>query len=223
MFTDSQLKKLRAPLDKERVKTRKGDRGMVLSYLEGYDVIDAANDIFGFGMWDTGKLEVLDVTKEKVKRDKGERFDVHVVVQGCATVRAETGQAVHCDVGYGSGQSYEGFGPALELAYKEAATDCLKRCLRYFGNQFGNSLYGGTLGKDEPEPVTPATFEDLVVAAEEAGFDYEDVVILARSKYGAEPEALSQSQMGEFIAAMKDARKANGMRKWLDKQRQGAA
>jgi DNA repair and recombination protein RAD52 len=51
MFSDNQLKVLRDPLDPGNVKSRKGPNGKILSYVEGFQVIDEANAIFGFGNW----------------------------------------------------------------------------------------------------------------------------------------------------------------------------
>ena len=77
------------------------------------------------------------------------------------------GDSIVEDVGYGVGNSYNGFGDAFESAAKEAVTDALKRCLRSFGNAFGNCLYDkdwlNEHNKPDPEkpkpekpkPVTP--------------------------------------------------------------------
>ena len=40
-----------------------------------------------------------------------------------------------------AGNTAYGIGSCIELASKEAVTDALKRCLRYYGEQFGLSLY----------------------------------------------------------------------------------
>ena len=51
MFNENQLKVLSQELDFNRIKTR--EKGNInLSYLEGFDVIETANNIFGFGNWD---------------------------------------------------------------------------------------------------------------------------------------------------------------------------
>jgi Rad52/22 family double-strand break repair protein len=65
MFSDSQIKTLRDPLNPANVKPRKGPNGMTVSYIEGWQVIDEANAIFGFGNWSReprerqGGLDVL--------------------------------------------------------------------------------------------------------------------------------------------------------------------
>ena len=50
MFDKNQLDILNQELDSSRIKTR--DKGNIsLSYIEGFDVIDTANLIFGYGNW----------------------------------------------------------------------------------------------------------------------------------------------------------------------------
>jgi DNA repair and recombination protein RAD52 len=51
MFNDKQVQTLSNPIDNSRIKTR--NKGNInLSYLEGFDIIQTANNIFGFGNWD---------------------------------------------------------------------------------------------------------------------------------------------------------------------------
>ena len=48
MFNKEQLQILKSDLDSSRIKSR--SKGNInLSYLEGHDVIETANNIFGFG------------------------------------------------------------------------------------------------------------------------------------------------------------------------------
>jgi DNA repair and recombination protein RAD52 len=49
MFTETQIRTLQDPLDPANVKPRKGPNGKTLSYIEGWQVIEEANHIFGFG------------------------------------------------------------------------------------------------------------------------------------------------------------------------------
>lgn len=126
MLTPDQITKLQSPLAKSRVKSRQ-QSGRAVSYIEGYDVIDTANDIFGFDGW---SYEVKNI--EPLGGDEKRRLYqavVMVIIDG----------AVRSDVGHGisAGDSSE----AQETAIKGAVTDALKRALRSFGAQFGNSLY----------------------------------------------------------------------------------
>jgi len=137
MFNENQTEALEAPLNRDRVSKRKAGGGMQLSYLEGWDVIDTANAIFGYGMWDH-EVVSLDIVEERVDGDFthiGYRALVRTIVRD-----EEGGASVHEDVGFGNGKSKRPF-DAHELAGKEAVTDAMKRALRAYGNQFGNALY----------------------------------------------------------------------------------
>lgn len=145
MFSPDQIEQLRANVDPSRVKQRR-QGGRPISYLEGYDVIEAANEIFGFDGWSYAVQDVQFVRMHdvgfyqaivKVRVMDVERTDV-----GCCDV------AVARDRGIDSA-SADAFGTAL----KGAVTDGLKRALRTFGNQFGNSLY------DSDDPAHAAAAE----------------------------------------------------------------
>lgn len=183
MFSPEQLEQLQAPLDPSRVKQRR-QGGRPISYLEGYDVIEAANAIFGYDGWSYAVQDVQFVRMHdvgfyqaivKVKVGDVERTDV-----GCCDV------AVGRDRGIDSA-SADAFGTAL----KGAVTDGLKRALRTFGNQFGNSLY------DSDDPAHAAAAEGLH-ALEGNGFPSEG---RAPSSAGRVPAAaggsLSQSDGGQ--------------------------
>jgi hypothetical protein len=63
MFNDNQIKTLKNELDSHRVKTR--EKGNIqLSYLEGFDIIETANSIFGFGNWDYAISKLEQVSSE---------------------------------------------------------------------------------------------------------------------------------------------------------------
>ena len=138
MFNDQQIERLSAPIQPSRIKTRqKGN--MTLSYLEGHDLINAANRIFGFGGW-SYRITGLEQISEEVNHND------NVVVGYKATVEATVYDPFHKstvsreDVGFGVGIGKD-YATAHESAGKEAVTDAMKRAFRTFGNQFGNSLY----------------------------------------------------------------------------------
>jgi DNA repair and recombination protein RAD52 len=64
MFTEKQIQALRYNLDGSRVKTRQ-QGNINLSYLEGYDLIDTANTVFGFGNW-SYSISTLNILREKI-------------------------------------------------------------------------------------------------------------------------------------------------------------
>lgn len=125
-FSDETIRRLKQPIDRSLVKTRR-QGSTELSYLEGYQVIRLANDIFGFDGWDTGGVDV-----QPVKTGDGK-------IVYYATVSIVVGLVLKTDVGCGvpAGDKPE----AHDTAIKGAVTDAMKRAFRQFGDQFGNSLY----------------------------------------------------------------------------------
>lgn len=139
---------LEKPLNKELVKNRQ-QGSTTLHYLEGSNVIQLANEIFGYDAWNYEIIELASVCEREIsKEDKynngavktgwevGYRciVKVEVVFEGdLITLRT--------DVGFGQGIDYNSLAAAHESAGKEAVTDALKRALRTFGDQFGNCLY----------------------------------------------------------------------------------
>jgi DNA recombination protein Rad52 len=153
-FSAQQLDKLGARIDESRVHTRMKNR-IELRYLEGHDVIETANDIFGYHAW-----------SYKVTRLENTAGVWMATVQ--LTVTSPEGDlTVREDVGVGlPWASREQDVPSLdsqEMAIKGAVTDALKRALRTFGNAFGNSLY------DKSEAVAPAVRDEQLPALAIAG------------------------------------------------------
>ncbi|PWB50513.1 MAG: hypothetical protein C3F13_16305 [Anaerolineales bacterium] len=150
------LWKLRQPLDMNRVKRRQAGGQGTVPYLEGYDVIEVANDLFTFRWsfdlvsephimrWDK-TVTFYDQRLKKKVPVLGEDGKVNTEVAGVAYI---TGRIIveldgktysHADAGR---CTFNGDTPeALDVAIAGAVTDCLKRCFRQLGEQFGNSLY----------------------------------------------------------------------------------
>ena len=111
-------------------------------YLEGYVVIDQANEIFGQGQWG---YRVVEIDENKI---------------GCkATVEFYLfGELVSRDVGFHE-FSFTKEAPGVmtsriyDTSYKGAVTDGMKRAMRMLGAQFGNSLYE----KDSTPPKQAAS------------------------------------------------------------------
>jgi len=123
--------------DTARVKKRE-QGGIWLDYLEGYDIIDCANRIFGYFGWTT---EIVDL-EHKIGDRNGRacvvsiarvRVSVHPEGTSYAAIRRE-------DVGV-CDSVRKHLGDAIDMASKGAVTDATKRALRTFGTQFGNALY----------------------------------------------------------------------------------
>ena len=141
MFNENQLASLNQELDSSRIKSR--EKGNVsLSYIEGFDVIDTANSIFGYGNWSYLISKLEQVSQEQ---NHNQNFVVcyKAIVKLIVKDENHTKSISRQDVGFGTGVS-KTLADAHENAGKESVTDALKRAMRSFGNQFGNSLYDKT-------------------------------------------------------------------------------
>ena len=153
---DKVLWELSQPLDMTRVKRRQAPGTGSVPYLEGYDVIDRANGIFGFAWsfdvigepvivrWPKKVLIWSQQEKRKVPSlDANGNVQTEevglVYITGKVTVDLDGKLYSHADLGrcIFTGDTPE----ALDMALAGSATDCLKRCFRQMGEQFGNSLY----------------------------------------------------------------------------------
>ena len=150
------LWELTQPLDMTRVKRRQAPGMGSVPYLEGYDVIERANRIFEFAwsfdlvgepvivrwqkkvlVWnqqEKRKVPALDANGIPQTEDAG-----LVYVTGKVTLDLGGQLYSHADLGrcVFSGDTPE----ALDMALAGSVTDCLKRCFRQAGEQFGNMLY----------------------------------------------------------------------------------
>ena len=153
-LTPEQITALDAPLDPKRISQRT-DKGRALDYLETYDVIDAANRIFGYDGWGYRVLSLVEITNgtywTTATKDMPSKEKPWALFE--ATVEAwlvDDWGAEGCrrrDVGHGIARPADSV-DTLEMQRKGAVSDALKRALRAFGNQFGNSLYD----KDHAKP-----------------------------------------------------------------------
>ena len=141
MFDKKQLDILNQELDSSRIKTR--DKGNIsLSYIEGHDVIETANKVFGFGNWSYSISKLEQVSQEQ-NQNQNHVICYKAIVQVLIHSENHTQELSREDVGFGTGVA-KTLSDAHEGAAKEAVTDALKRAMRSFGNQFGNSLYDKT-------------------------------------------------------------------------------
>jgi DNA recombination protein Rad52 len=157
-FSIDQIEQLQARLDDSRVHTRR-KQGIELRYLEGHDVIDTANVVFGFHAW-SYNVRRLELTA-----------GVWMAVVAVTVLTPEGETVTREDVGVGiplfGRDQPDGNPDAQEMAIKGAVTDALKRALRTFGNAFGNGLYdksdgasaNGSARSDEPAPLRPGHLE----------------------------------------------------------------
>lgn len=139
------LNRLNQPLNKKYVKSRK-KAGQTLSYLPGYAVEKAANEVFEHKYSsETLILEKL-LEREYIKtKDNGEQIKmIEVGYQAKVRITVEIDGVSVIREGYGAGNGQATISTpfdAYELAIKEAETDAKKRALKSFGDRFGLSLY----------------------------------------------------------------------------------
>ena len=138
---------LRQPLDANLVKQRVGPGGRSLSYIESYTVIEQANKIFGEGNWhfavtEGPALHRIDIVSPKTGEITG--VEQYYTARVAVYLR---GRKMFEDVGVNTvAAPKDGRTPgaeAHETSYKGCVSDGLKRAMRGFGAQFGNSLYAG--------------------------------------------------------------------------------
>lgn len=138
MFNEEQTKLLNQELASNRIKTR--SKGNVnLSYLEGFDIIETANKVFGFGNWSYHTVSLESVSSE-INQNQNHVICYKAVLKVLVYDEQHTNNISREDVGFGSGIA-KTLADAHEGGAKEAITDAIKRAMRSFGNQFGNSLY----------------------------------------------------------------------------------
>jgi recombination DNA repair RAD52 pathway protein len=146
MFNAEQIKLLTDPLDPANVKSRKGPNGKTLSYVEGFQLIDDANAIFGFGNWSRETLLMEPLHNPVLITDPDSPEKGKVVSAFFAKVRitvwSEDGGRSIVREGCGAARGFaRTAGEAIEQAIKSAETDATKRALVTFGNAFGLALY----------------------------------------------------------------------------------
>ena len=152
MFVEKQLSVLKYDIEPSRIKSRtKGN--ISLSYLEGFDLIETANKIFGHGNW-SYSITSLDQVSQETNTNQ------NVVICYKAVVKLTVYSLDHSkhiskeDVGFGTGIS-KMLADAHEGGAKESVTDSLKRTMRTLGNQFGNSLYDKSRNHQTQAHSTP--------------------------------------------------------------------
>lgn len=138
MFNQEQLQILKSEIDLNRIKTR--EKGNIqLSYLEGYDVIDTANKVFGFGNW-SYTVSSLEMVSQEINNKQNNVICYKAIVKVEVYNQDHTLNTIREDVGFGTGIA-RNLADSHEGGAKEAITDGIKRSLKSYGNQLGLSLY----------------------------------------------------------------------------------
>ncbi|XP_041349293.1 fibulin-2-like [Gigantopelta aegis] len=149
---------LRQKLGPEFISQRQGAGGLKLAYIEGWRLINIANETFGFNGW---SHSVSQQTVDFVDHNNG-RF--YVGISALVKVQLKDG-VYHEDIGYGVSEGLRSKALSIEKARKEAVTDGLKRALKSFGNCLGNCLgnkdYLKFINKAPKPPAEPCSVADM--------------------------------------------------------------
>ncbi len=141
---------LRKNIDRSCVKSMSGFGNTKVLYLEGWQAIEIANDIFGYNGWSSNIYDMKEEYRE-VREYRG--CKIYNVAYTCMCRVILDNGVYHEDIGFGSGEGLKHLGKAIEKAKKGAVTDALKRSLRQFGNGLGNCCYNKDFinGIDNPD------------------------------------------------------------------------
>jgi len=194
---------LSQPLSGDAVKERK-QANRTLSYVEGWYVIQKANEIFGFTGWTRETIHMERVYEPKQKGTKA-LWEVGYV----AKVRIIANGITREGTGFGSGYD-KSLVMAVESAVKEAETDAMKRAFITFGDVFGLALYdkeqvnvdygdGGRPEADEEEAYPP----EMSKAKFKAGGYWEEFITDIRA-------ANSRSELKEMYIYWRDKARKDG-------------
>jgi recombination DNA repair RAD52 pathway protein len=204
MFTPDQIKMLQEPLDPANVKPRKGPNGKTVSYVEGWQVLEECNVVFGFGNWsrETVLMEALHDPVLITDPDSPEKGKVvsAFFAKVRITVWSEDGKRSIVREGCGAARGFaKTAGEAMEQAIKASETDATKRGLVSFGSRFGLALYDReqrNVGKPERRQVLAPSGSPLAPIDE--GFDQ------------SQPQRPTTSQRALAVSSRQPASTANG-------------
>ena len=190
------IAELAKPLAEGLVEYRKGSGGKQFAYIRGYHIIEQANRIFGFGNWGYSVVSPPELIEgQVVDEDTGEIKRSWKAYRAIVEVRV--GQThPRTDVGFTILATEQP--ESHSTAMKGAVTDALKRALRTYGDQFGNSLSGGdTDSRAVALPSLRRTFLKLCreLHGVKAGPAKEQVLEWT----GKELDDLSSDELGDII------------------------
>lgn len=164
-FDQTQITDLDAPIPGEVVAKRES-----FDYLEGWYVINRANQIFGHGKWSTSIKSTERVQMEqKDGKDPAKPKNWWVGYLVTAEVVLPDG-ASYQDIGFGQGIDKD-LGKAHESATKEAVTDAVKRCLKNTGLSMGLALYDKSKSGVAKKGAAPKQKSDIQIAKEKLDLD----------------------------------------------------
>lgn len=161
-LTHEQTEVLLRGIVKSRVKERDG-----MSYVETWDIRAMMNRVFGFCNWSlisTSPTTLVFEREWQIGKDKKPGYKVAYKAELELIVHTPEGDARYAGsaIGEATMPDYK-VGDAHDMAAKSAESGALKRAATNLGDQFGLSLYSGTLapvvrkvvGFSETEPAPP--------------------------------------------------------------------
>ncbi len=183
------------PFSAEQVKTRPGQGGKSLSYVETHAVIARLNEASDFE-WN------FEVVKHEVLADE-------VIVLGRLTIDGITKMAFG-----GSSVTRDNSGKEVSLAddLKSASSDCTKKCASLFS--IGLELYGGTPASSSPrseerpalrsdERLTARQLAAINSACRRKGWAQSNLTSLVGERFGkSAPEALTRTEASNLISEL---------------------
>lgn len=194
-------------LDPALVSQREARDGRMLQYIEGWAAINQANRIFGHDGW--GAEVVGEVGYRPMALDDPASDARLAVGMYTAAVRVSVpGCSARSDVGCAFVR--EETPEAHEAAYKGAVTDALKRALRHFGEQFGNSLYDRRNGVDpassKPAAASPARLEAMrrkvLELSSRLGVEEARARAWVEKRYGRPFDALGEQDLADAVRSL---------------------
>ncbi|KAK4053251.1 DNA repair protein rad52 [Microbotryomycetes sp. JL221] len=134
--------KLQCNLGPEYMSTRTGAGNSKVSYLEGWQAVQLANELFGHNGWSS---EIREHAIDFVTRVKLDHFNPETQrwsVSGYCLLRITLRDGSYReDIGCGSAENVKSKQDGLSKVRKEAVTDAQKRVLKNFGQALGNCWY----------------------------------------------------------------------------------
>ena len=208
MFVDKQIQVLKYDIEPSRIRSRtKGN--MNLSYLEGFDLIETANKIFGHGNW-SYTITSLDQVSQETNSNQNIVICYKAVVKFTVYSLDHTKHITKEDVGFGTGIA-KMLADAHEGGAKEAVTDAIKRAMRSFGNQFGNSLYDKSRNHKTQVQPAPQLLNNQPSVSQQQSPQYEFTSLFNLGLQVVE-QGNNYVVVGEDIFNKKDSIKACGFR-----------
>ena len=152
-ISDEQRDEMAKSLSAAQIKQKSVGESATIDYIPASAVINNANRIFGPGSWRMKWIgHYYDLTTELMGADyKGartiaQRGQLYIYDQlvaediGTGTLLVSNPNRIHIEV---------------DSAVKGALTDCMKRCWRIFGSQFGSDVRRGEGGGAQADEGTP--------------------------------------------------------------------